>query len=795
MRISKFTFKFSLISLILVAVLCVFGLIAATTAYFYYADDLPNVNALAHVQYRQPLRIYTRDGKLMAKYGTVSREPLDFNQFPPLLVQAFLGAEDNDFYNEPGVDWKGLLRAAVSLVLTGDKSQGGSTITMQVARNFFLSNAKTYSRKFKEIILAYRLNKAFSKHKILQLYLNKIYLGKGAYGVAAAAKVYYGKNLHDLNLSQIAMLAGLPQAPSAHNPIDAPGPAKQRRNYVLRRMYELNYIDKKQYIRAEQQPVSAHVQSAPDRVEADYVAEMIRSRMVDRYGRKAYTGGYTVVSTIESRYQGEAVRALRDDLLAYEYRHGYHGPEAHIDLKKASTPEAWNDHLSARGPAGSLVAAVVLSVGKKSAEVYTRDQGKFRLDWKAMSWARRYKGAYEMGPKPEIASDVVSPGDVIRLASTGDEKHPWKVANVPVVEGTLVALNPANGGIVALVGGFDFQQSQFNRAVQARRQPGSSFKPFVYSAALHHGLTPATMINDAPVVYDQPGIKQDWRPENYERKFNGPTRLRIGLVHSLNLVTVRIVRDIGLDFTRDYATRFGLPKNQLPDNLSMALGSGSFSPLQMVRGYTVFANGGYLVDPYYIRKVTGPSGAVLYRSKPTLACKKCASGQRATNAPRVISPQNAYIMTSMLHDVIQHGTGRAARALGRHDLSGKTGTTNDQVDAWFSGFNSNLATTVWVGFDKPAPLGWGETGAHAALPAWQQFMGAALKGTPEATMPRPSGLVTVRINPKTGKLAASGEQDAVFETFRKGHVPPPARTRAANEDNSGSQGGWVQQLY
>jgi len=400
-----------------------------------------------------------------------------------------------------------------------------------------------------------------------------------------------------------------------------------------------------------------------------------------------------------------------------------------------------------------------------------------------------------MGPKPKTAPDVVSPGDIVRLAPTGDKKHPWKVVNVPVAEGALVAVNPSNGAIEALVGGFDFQYSQFNRVTQARRQPGSSFKPFVYSAALHYGMTPATMINDAPVVYDLPGTLHDWRPENYEGKFNGPTRLRMGLVHSLNLVTIRIVQDIGLKYTRNYAARFGLPKKRMPKDLSMALGSATFSPLQMVRGYSVFANGGYLVNPYYIREVTGPNGKIVYRSKPALACDQCASGDRAFNAPRVISAQNAYIMTSMMHDVILHGTGQAARVLGRHDLAGKTGTTNKQVDAWFSGFNSNLAATVWVGFDKPTPLGWGETGAHAALPAWQQFMGAALKGTPDATMPRPPGLVTVRINPKTGKLATAGDKSAVFETFRKGHLPPAEETRTTKEGSADHPGGWVQQLY
>ncbi|MEJ2630390.1 MAG: penicillin-binding protein 1A [Acidihalobacter sp.] len=841
------------------------GALFAVAAYLYFAPNLPDVTALRDVQFQVPLKIYSADGELMAEYGEKRRDPLHFDQVPPQLVHAFLAAEDARFYEHPGVSIRGLLRATYELIRTGRKVQGGSTITMQLARNFFLSDRKTYTRKIRELMLALKIEKALTKDQILELYLNKIYLGNRAYGIGAAAHVYYGKSVKDLTLAQMAMIAGLPKAPSAYNPLADPRRALERRKYVLTRMHDLGYISDAQFQSALQQPITASLHAANVQVHAPYVAEMVRAEMVQRYGDRAYTDGFKVYTTIRAKDQAAANRALHDDLVAYTERHGYRGPEARIKLdpvtlkafrismtaaakdktdkasktKGSGRPDvgAWDEVLQKHPPVGGLESGVVVDVGDKSAQVYLGPGQVVTLDWKGLSWARPFINRNLIGNPPTRASDVVKPGDVVRVREDGGQ---WQLTQVPKVQGALVSLDPDSGAIVAMVGGFDYYASKFNRVTQAMRQPGSSFKPFIYSAALHDGFTPATLVNDAPVVIKDSALEGVWRPENYERRFNGPTRLRIGLVESLNLVSIRVLQTIGINYALKYVSRFGFDPARLPHNLTLALGSASVTPLEMATGYAVFANGGYRVKPYYLDRIVAEDGSVLYYADhPTVCEPNCpkpapaasdAMGTSATAAPapattvapstslavptsvtplvavkpppvrpaeRVITAGNAYQMTSMLKDVIRHGTGRAALSLHRSDLAGKTGTTNEQVDAWFSGFDSRLVTTAWVGFDDNKPLGHAETGARAALPMWIKYMGAALKGAPESTMPQPPGIVTVKIDPKTGLLARPGEADAVFETFRQDRVPraDTPRNTAGTEATPQGNSGLTQQLY
>lgn len=774
-------------------VIFMMGVLAVGVAYLYYSPQLPAPDDLGQPQFSEPLRIFTADGKLLAQYGAKRRFPLTYEQIPRQVVNAFVAAEDKRFFQHHGVDFHGLVRAGVHLLLTGKKTQGGSTITMQLARDLYLSRRRIYTRKFKEILIALRMESKYSKQQILQLYLNKIYLGSHAYGVGAAARVYYNKPLAKLDLAQVATIAGLPKAPSRYNPLVNPQRAKVRRDYVLGQMFQDGFIDKTQYTHAKAEPVVADSSPVRDKsFEANYVAEMVRRWLYKQHGAKTYTHGYDVYTTINSKRQRAADRALRRDLLDYDRRHAWHGPEAHLDDGTLKDRQALNAALADRKDAGGLVPAAVLSVKGQTATLHTESHGKVTLQASDMPWLH----------KGESASKLLSRGDVVRLAYTGKDKAKWELAEIPTVQGALVALNPGNGAIEALVGGFDYHQSQFNRATQARRQPGSAFKPFIYSAALANGFTPATIINDAPVVFESRAEGKKWRPHNYGDAVHGPTRLRVGLVDSLNLVTIRLLDLVGINTARDYAARFGLPESRMPKDLTLALGSGTFSPLQIARGYAVFANGGYLVKPHFINKIVDRDGDVLFRADPAQACTRAVrkktgcSGDDFKPAKRVISPQNAYLMTSLMHGVIRHGTGRRALRLHRSDLAGKTGTSNKQVNAWFAGFNSDLTTVCWVGFDQPKTLGRGETGAHAALPMWIDFMGSALKGKPERTMPRPSGLVTVRIDKDTGKLASPGSEHTMFETFRKANVPERASASQGEGAGESSHGGHdIQQLF
>lgn len=786
------------------------GALTVAGLYLYITPNLPSIDSLKDVRFQVPLRVYSADGKLMGEFGEKRRIPLRYNEIPEDLVHAILGAEDDRFFEHPGVDYHGILRAIAVFATTGRKAQGGSTITMQVARNFFLSREKTFLRKFSEIFLSFQIENELSKEDILALYLNKIYLGNRAYGVGAAAQIYYGKKVEELNLAQLAMIAGLPKAPSRYNPIANPTRATQRRDYVLRRMLDLNFIDQATYDDAVSQPVTAEVHGQSIDLEAPYAAEMVRKEMIERYGEDAYTEGYEVYTTLESRLQEKANSALRYGLLAYEERHGYRGPVKQVDLMELSEPEQWQAMLDKVSSYPLLHNGVVLDVDFDHAYVYLESGRVAYLCWKGIRWAAPYVDGNRTGARPNVATDVLAQGDVIRLYDAGGGR--WSLGQAPEVSGALVSLDVKNGAIRSIIGGYDFFHSKFNRASQAKRQPGSNFKPFVYSAALEKGYSAATLINDAPVVFNDPGLEESWRPENYSGKFFGPTRLREALVKSRNLVSIRILRSIGISYAMAYAERFGFDREELPRNLSLALGSAAVTPLEVVRGYSVFANGGYLVTPFLVEKIIGPDDDVLFRANPPTVCPKCQEAEKAEDAlqlvseelnegtisqldnvdsdnsivnlaKRVVDEKNVYIMTTIMRDIIKRGTGRRARVLKRTDLAGKTGTTNDQRDAWFSGFNGEVATTVWVGFDDPHPLGDRESGARAALPIWINYMREALRDVPQTPLVQPQGIVTVRIDPETGLLADTGFPKAIFESFREDNVPSQmAEVRTSGAD-------------
>lgn len=780
--------------------------LATAGAYYYVKPSMPAVETLREVQLQVPLRVYTRDGKLLAEYGEQRRIPLSWNDFPEQLVNAFLAAEDDRFFEHPGVDYQGLVRAAMSMLRTGERRQGGGTITMQLARNFFLSREKTISRKTREIFLALRIEHELTKQEILTLYLNKIFLGQRAYGVGAAAEVYFGKPVSELSLAETATIAGLPKAPSADNPVRDPERATQRRAYVLRRMLETGYIDEPRYQAAMAEPMVSKLHSATIEAHAPYVGEMVRQEMLDRYGTDAYTAGYSVVTTLDSRLQASAVRALRTALLEYDRRHGYRGPVARVSLPPEAaglTPAEYDAALaelvSGYSTIQGLHVGLVTAANKDSAAVYLPELGRIGLGLDGVKWARPYVDDDTRGPEPTSVAGVVAPGDVVIVWRSGDADGDWRLGQTPAVQGAFVALDPMDGAVVALSGGFDFQASKFNRVTQARRQPGSSFKPFIYSAALDHGFTTASVVNDAPVVFDDANLEDTWRPENYSRKFYGPTRLREALVRSRNLVSIRVLNGMGIGPAIDHIRNFGISADVMPRNLSLALGSLNLTPLDIVSAYAVLANGGFRVENYFIDRIYDAAGETLYVADPLIACGSCedeleqaareaaerrnrgqtddsaAAYEPVAYAPPAISRQNAWLVADMMRDVIRRGTGRRAMELGRKDLSGKTGTTNDRRDAWFSGFNADIAATAWVGFDQERPLGAREEGSRTALPMWMEFMREALDGVPDHVPPKPPGLVTARISPESGELARPGESGAIFETFRVGHVPELAQ--------------------
>lgn len=752
-----------------------FAALALLGIYAWVARGLPERLDLSAAQLQQPLRIYSTGGLLMGEFGAERRQPLSFAATPPRLVKAFLAAEDSRFFEHPGIDLQGLARAALNLLETGRRTQGGSTITMQLARNFFLSREKSFERKLAELALALRIERELSKEAIFELYQNRIFFGHRAYGIAAAARVYYDREVRQLSLAQMAMLAGVPQAPSTNNPISRPEQALARRNYILGRMLALGHITTAEHDQALAEADRAHLTRPRVELDASHGVEMARREIAGRYGPTAYTSGYRVITTIDGRLQRAANAALRKALLAYDRRHGYRGAEGRVEGVERLSVEALDGLLEAHPPVAGLEAGIVTRVGPDRARVHLSGGRHAELMLAGAKWARPLLGTNRRGPAPRRLSDVIAAGDRVRLHRT--EAGGWELAQLPAVEGALAAISPAGGAIRALVGGFDFRRSQFNRAVDARRQPGSSFKPLVYAAALERGWTPATLVHDEPLEI-RDGRGRVWRPKNFGGKYLGPIRLREALIHSRNLASIDLLRSVGVDYTREFMGRFGFTAGQLPRGLSLVLGSGGASPLQMAAAYARFANGGFRIDPYLIARVEDASGKTLFQADPAVACLDCVYQDSAEERPaatalpaaapeRVLAPGLAYQMRSLLSDVIRAGTGRRARSLGRDDLAGKTGTSNDVRDSWFCGFQKTLVAVAWMGFDDFSPLGPKETGGRAALGMWIDFMGAALEGEPEALPLEPPEILHLLINRYSGTLTHAWDPDAIMETVRE----------------------------
>jgi penicillin-binding protein 1A len=780
-------------SAVSVTLLTLFGAYALACSFIYVAPSLPSVEAMRKVEMQVPLRVFTTSGELIAQIGEQRRLPVTYEQIPPLVRQAFLAAEDDQFFQHGGIDYLGILRAAIVNILSNDRTQGASTITQQAAKNMFLTFDKTWKRKLSELFVTWRMEREFSKQEILGLYLNVIYFGQRAYGVAAAAETFFGKSLDELTVSEAATIAGVPQAPSRYNPISNPEFAQARRNYVLNRMHKLRFIDDAAFDAAKKENVSARAHAPLFEVEAPYVAEMARLDLRSRFGPAAEAAGYKVYTTIDGRLQTAANRAVRIGLIEYDRRHGWRGPVGHAEVAGRTKETQFDGLLDEYSSAGLLVPAVVVSVADKTARVFVRSRGFAQIPWDGLSWARK-----EDAPAPKTAAEILAPGDVVYVVTDG--KGNAQLGQMPEAQSALVSLNPNDGGIVALVGGFDYFANKYNRVTQAKRLPGSGFKPFLYSAALDNGFTPASVLLDAPIVQEGDGMETSWRPVNDGGQFSGPTRLREALYRSRNLVSIRLLRAMGTGPSIDYITRFGFSKRDLPNNLTLALGTVQATPLQMATGFAVFANGGYKIQPHYIDRIENAAGEVVYRATPKVACEPCEQNVSLANyfgtgtkdeklaeadalrggrgplppeqlAERVISPQNDWLMTDIMMDVVRRGTGRRALALGRNDLAGKTGTTNDNKDTWFNGFTSNLVATVWVGFDQERSLGDNAEGSNTALPIWVHFMREALKGVPETRRPMPEGLVTLRISPDTGMLASGENPDAILETFMTDHLP------------------------
>lgn len=758
------------------------GLVAVGLFALSLLPDLPTVESFKDVPLKVPLRVYSRTGGLIAEFGDERREPVGIAEVPPTLIDAVLAAEDDAFYQHPGIDVIGVARAALANLRARTTEQGASTITMQVARNFFLSREKTYTRKLKEMLLAFRLEQVLTKDEILELYLNKIFLGHRAYGFAAAAHVYYGKSLDELTLAESAMLAGLPKAPSRDNPLTSPDNARHRRNYVLDRMLKLRYIAPEAHAQAVRAPLSAALHAPELALHAPYLAEMVRSYMVETYGEQAYWGGYKVFTTLDERNQKTAQSALRDGLLEYDRRHGFRGPIAHHAIGPATASADLDTMLRDLPISGDILPAVILKTDQQQATAYTKAQDLVTVEWDGLVWARRYVNANKQGPKPKHASDILAAGDVVHVRQSDPGK--WQLVQLPAVAGALVSMRPKDGAIVALTGGFDFFASKFNRATQATRQPGSNIKPFIYAAALESGFTPASLVSGAPIVVEDSAQETLWRPENYTGKFVGPTPLRRALSLSLNLVSVRLVRAMGAGAVLGYLERFGFDTSALPKGLSLSLGAGAVTPLQMARAYAVFANGGHLIEPYFIdwieradgRSVRVPHrrvcGGCVDHRLPLSGGMVAGSVDASGIAPRVLDPATHFLITSMMSDVIRTGTGRRALRLGRHDLAGKTGTTNDFRDAWFSGFNRDVVTSVWVGFDDSRTLGRGEAGAKAALPIWIDYMAVALEKSPERWFATPDNVVFGFVDRDTGRQVPASHPNAYREVFLAGSLPP-----------------------
>ncbi len=793
------------------------GVYAYICSYVYLAPSLPSAQAMRNVEMQVPLRVYTRNGALIAQIGEQRRIPVNYEQIPDLLKHAFLAAEDDRFFEHHGIDYLGVVRAVAVDLISGDKTQGASTITMQAARNVFLTLDKTYRRKLQETFVTYEMEHELTKQEIFGLYLNVIFFGQRAYGVAAAAETFFGKSLDELTVAEAATIAGLPKAPSKYNPIANPQLAAGRRAYVLGRMRALGYIDDATAQAALHEPVQARQHAPLYDVEAPYIAEMARLELRQRFGANAESAGYKIYTTIDGRLQADANRALRIGLIEYDRRHGFRGPVGHVELAANGDPEQLEELVDEYVSVGNLLPAVVVSVAPKSVRVYAKARGFAQIDWDGLAWARKPGNNETVGPALKSADEVVSRGDVVYVVA--DAAGHAQLAQVPEAQSALVALDPDDGGIAALVGGFDYYTNKYNRVTQAKRLPGSGFKPFLYSAALEDGFTAASTLLDAPFVLEGKGIESSWRPENDRGRFGGPTRLREALAFSRNLVTIRLLREMGTPYATDYATRFGFNKQSMPQNLTLALGTLQVTPLEMASGYAVFANGGFRVQPYFVDRIENASGEVVYHTSPRIACAACEqpadlhqAPQTGTAdeilqaedavrggpgpltaeqlAPRVISPQNDYIMTDMMADVIKKGTGRRALSLNRSDIAGKTGTTNQSKDTWFNGFTRHLVATVWVGFDQERPLGESEEGAKTALPIWIHFMREALKGVPQEKRGMPDGIVTLRVSPESGALVSAENSEGISEIFMADHLPAAnAMAQSAEGGAAGQAGG------
>jgi penicillin-binding protein 1A len=714
---------------------------------------LPSLDILTDYQPKVPLRVYSVEGRLIGEFGEERRAVVKIDAVPKTMRDAILAAEDERFYQHGGVDYVGVIRAALSNFVSGGARQGASTITMQVARNFFLSKEKTLTRKFNEMLLAFKIEHSLTKDQILELYVNQIFLGQRAYGFAAAAQIYFGKTLDQLNIAEMAMLAGLPKAPTRYNPVVNPKRAKLRQQYVLRRMRELDFISDGQWQVADKQPLIVKKEVNDFAVKADHFAEMVRQVMYERFQDGAYTRGFKVYTTLSAAHQEAAYAAVRKGVMEYDHRHGYRGAEGYVELEPQPSDEALEDALQDEIESDDIYPTLVLDVNLNAIKVYRKGGEMLEISGEGRKFAQRMLG--DNAP----ANQRLRRGAVIRIQK--DDKGLWHITQLPQVEAALVSIEPQDGAIRALIGGFDFNYNKYNHVTQALRQPGSSFKPFIYSAALEKGFTPATVINDAPLVFDasQTG-SEPWEPKNYDGKYDGPMRMRMGLVKSKNLVTVRIMQAITPQYAQDYITRFGFDAKYHPPFLTMALGAGNVTPLQMVGAYAVFANGGFRVNPYFITRIEDAKGTVIAQAHPERA---------GETTQRAIDARNAFIMTSMMRDVVKMGTAARAMRLGRTDLAGKTGTTNDFVDAWFCGFGTGLVAVTWIGFDNPHTLGHNETGAQAALPIWMAYMGKVMKDVEEEPRSVPEGVVQARVNSATGLRDPGG--GGIVEYFYQEFLP------------------------
>lgn len=770
----------------------VLGVLLVATVALVLTPTLPALDDLDQSRLKVPLRVYTAEGTLIAEYGDERRIPVKVAEVPQQLIRAILAAEDDGFYYHQGVDFLGIVRAAINNFRRGHTAEGASTITMQVARNYFLTPEKTYTRKIKEVLLAFKIEREYNKDQILELYLNKIFLGSRAYGFAAAAQIYFGKTLNDLTLPEMALLAGLPKAPSRYNPLLNPDSALERRAYVLRRMLKLGFINEPTFTEALAAPLGASRHALRFTVDAPYVAELVRQHMVGKYSESSYAEGYHVYTTIRAKDQQAADAALRKALLAYDRRHGWRGPAGRENINRKTEANRLDEVLREYPVVGGLQPAIINHTEEKLAHAYVQDGTKIELPLPAIAWAQAYINEDALGPVPRKITDLLKVGDVVYLERLAEDE--WRLAQLPNVEGAFVAIDPNDGAILALSGGFDFFRNQYDHVSQALRQPGSGFKPFIYSAALEKGFTPASLISGAPIVVEDVSLEDEWRPEDYSHKFFGPTRLRKALALSLNLVAVRLLRAITPEYAVEFMGRFGFEPTKLPKNLSLTLGTAEATPLQMARAFAVFANGGYRIEPYLIARIEDAQHNVLEEANPLIVCPGCPAPKQPDEAKRdtnntkgkspipvytkpaarhaqaVITPQNSFLMTSMLRDTISYGTAQAANVLERKDLAGKTGTTNDHRDAWFNGFNSDLVAISWVGFDHNQPLGKGETGGRAALPMWIDYMRVVLNGVAEKPLVPPPGIVSTHIDKETGKPAAPSDPNAMLEYFIQGTI-------------------------